>query len=750
MKNNSFSASIHRFYLIGFFIILALPLLAFSPYFFPADWGKTLVFRSIMAILLCLFAWQFLYRKQGIIVPNLRKNHVIWALGALLATYLLATLLSPNPYFSLLSWPIRSGGFINFTFYIILAALSFVLLKKEDWPKVFDFSIIIAVLVSSIAVIQYLGILSSIFISVPGRPPSTMGNPILLAIYLLLLVFITLALGIKEKRRWKKIGYFAAVALFLYVILLTASRASYLGVLAGGVYFFILYPGTPKRIMPLKIMTIIAIVAVIGVVAYANLVHQYPAALENNRLFKSIEPRLQIKNLIEDSRFAAYVVELKMIPAKPWLGYGPENFPSGFDRYYNPDPALIGIVGWWDRAHDIIMQTLIDAGIFALIAYLALFATAFWQAYKARRTHKPSALLPHAVGATLIGYFVANLFSFDSFGSYLIFFLIVGYAMHLASSHLPDQETNAITGEQSAWKFAVVGILVCASAIFLWQYNLVPFFVNAQVNKAQRLVLQKNCGDGMALMEKTLTSHSMLDSYVRLEYVDFAKTCADFYPQNELAYKKRGLDVINEAIKIQPSYTRYWIFMGATADDLAAGEKDATIKTNLIAAAEGYLKKATELAPQHLEVLMEQARLALTKGDYALAEQYARHCIALNSDPNGCYFYLGLSQIYRKNVTEGNTNVKLASAGYGINSRASLEQLSNAYGFINDYPNLALTYEQLVNLNPDVAQYHSSLAFFYKQLGRWQEARREALLVLKISPESKANVEAFLATLPKQ
>ena len=35
--------------------------------------------------------------------------------------------------------------------------------------------------------------------------------------------------------------------------------------------------------------------------------------------------------------------------------------------------SLFGIIGWWDRAHNIIMQTISDAGILGLMAYLSLF-----------------------------------------------------------------------------------------------------------------------------------------------------------------------------------------------------------------------------------------------------------------------------------------------------------------------------------------------------------------------------------------
>ena len=55
-----------------------------------------------------------------------------------------------------------------------------------------------------------------------------------------------------------------------------------------------------------------------------------------------------------------------------------------------------------------------------------------------------------------------------------------------------------------------------------------------------------------------------------------------FYPENSLSYMERGLTLINEALKIQPLYTRYWTFMGSSETFLASQEKDAAAKNNLI------------------------------------------------------------------------------------------------------------------------------------------------------------------------
>ena len=48
-------------YFAGFTIVLALPVLTLPPWFFPPDFGKTIIFRSIVAIIFFLFIFQFFF-----------------------------------------------------------------------------------------------------------------------------------------------------------------------------------------------------------------------------------------------------------------------------------------------------------------------------------------------------------------------------------------------------------------------------------------------------------------------------------------------------------------------------------------------------------------------------------------------------------------------------------------------------------------------------------------------------------------
>ena len=297
-------------YFICFFLILALPLLNFSPWFDPYDWGKTVVFRIVLSILIFAFLWQFVLNKNQDISEKKsfllsKKNKVFWILVSFLAVNFLATVFSPDRAFSLWGNPFRSGGFVNFAFYVIFAVLAFLILDKKNWQRVWDFSILIGVFISFIAVFQWQGLFTETLITYELRPPSTIGNPIFLAIYLLLLSFLALGFAIKEKNGLKKIFYSGSFLFFLFVIFLTYSRAAYLGLAIGLIYFIFFYP-FKKRSLSLALKIVLVLMVLLGAYGtYHVNTKDLPEFIEKNDLLKGSLSRLSFERALQDSRVSA-------------------------------------------------------------------------------------------------------------------------------------------------------------------------------------------------------------------------------------------------------------------------------------------------------------------------------------------------------------------------------------------------------------------------------------------------------------
>jgi len=105
---------------------------------------------------------------------------------------------------------------------------------------------------------------------------------------------------------------------------------------------------------------------------------------------------------------------------RPLLGWGPENFNVMFQRHFNPVLFLpeYGQEIWFDRAHNIIVDTLVTVGIVGLLAYFGIFLATLlilWQNYQKKRTCFWTAA---AFSSLLAAYFVQNLTVFDKISSY--------------------------------------------------------------------------------------------------------------------------------------------------------------------------------------------------------------------------------------------------------------------------------------------------------------------------------------------
>lgn len=761
------NSKLRLIYLFGFFLILALPLLNIPPWFSPPDWGKTIVFRIILSLLIFVFLWQILSKKNSntfpTIVPNMlqepKRFLAFWLLIALFVIFLLATIFSLDRYYSFWGDPYRSGGFLNFAFYIIFAILAFLILNKKDWQKIWDFSIGIGILVSFVAILQQFKIFAQVLVPYGDRPLSTLGNPIFLAIYLLLLTFLALALAIRKGGK-KRFFYLFSFFLFLFVIFLTQTRAAFIGLTIGFFWFLFFYP---KKLLKLKISALILLIFLIFGFYFLK-THPEVSLFPRDSLPQKITERLLTTSLIGSSRVSAWKVSLQALKDRPVLGYGPENFSIAFDKYYDPSlPGILrqpgeGSTDWWDRAHNFVFEISLTAGLGALLVYLSLFLTLFWQLQKLKKKSKES-LIAHGLQATFLGYLAANFFSFDVFSTYLISFLLIGYSLKLVSQlKIPPPGERGKEKKFSQTRISKLGRLILFSFLilliwFIWAGNLKPLKINKETYFARHCAKYeyRKCKDALKKMERVLPSHSFLDQYLRLEYVDAIGGWLKVKPEEKFELAQKAARVLRENIKIRPYYTRNWLFLGAYTNYLIeeyqktqpALSKELEKETNF------YFKQAEKLSPKRPELFEEWVKYSLIVGSYQKAKEKAQRCIELKSDRKDCWWLLGLSQIPLGEKEKAKENIEIAGQnGYSVDSKNSLLQLAKMYSINKNYSELVEIYQKLIKIEPQKPQYHGSLATCYKELGLLEKAREEAFRILEIAPEFQEQVEIFLRELP--
>jgi len=766
--NNKTGIWVYWAYLIGIFLILALPLLNAPPLLYPAAWGGSIVFRIIFSILLFLFSWELLF-KEGYLKETIAKvKNIPWLVSGALAVFtvlvILSTIFSLQPSFSFWGSPSRGDGSLNLILYIAFAIFCYLAVKKEDWGKVFNAGILSAILVSLIAIAQQFKIFGGDFlVSYSLRPPSTLGNVDSLSTYLLLFTFLTFFFGVKTKKLYLKIFYFASVALFLFVIFLALSRATFLGLAAGLAWIFLFYNFKNKSLNKSKIIAGILLIALAGtLIYYANSRTVFPKIIEQNKVLTNFFTRLSLEAFAQgNGRISGWKIAWEGLKDKPLLGYGPENFSVAFDKHYNPkftdlNTSTFGNT-WWDRAHNVVFDIGVTMGIPALIAYLSLFVFLLLRLQKEKGI---APLMCLGAQATLIAYLVNNLFSFDTFGTYIIFFLIIGYSFYLISTNneeIENQPSPAKNNKLAGYKKILIGFLFAFLIYFIWVCNINPLIINNYVNWSDYYLEKESkdaCNKSTEKINKVLNNHSFLDNYVRLRYSDVLRVCVQktSNKQEQIKFAEKAVQMGQEEVKLRPYYVRSWIYLGWFSSFLLL---ENPADENLKKLSVGAFQKAEELAPKRPEVFDEWGKIYWATKEYNLAEEKFNKCIELNPNESTCWWDLALTQIYLGNQDKSKEYLDMVEKnGFKIESETSLLQLASIYTKLANastadslryYQDLAVIYEKLVtNVDGKNFQYHASLAFIYNKLGQPQKAAIEAITVFYLSPESRKNIEEFM------
>lgn len=761
---------LYKIFFAGFLLILAFPLLNLPPFFSPPNWGKTISFRVITSILLFIFLWKLsgsIYKEKikAFFVDWKKPEHTIFfILVAILFSFLLSTIFSIDPLFSLWGNPNRGGGFINFAFYVIFALLTFSILKPKSWKIAWNFSIFIGIIASIIAIIQWQGWLPEIFFSLGRRPISTMGNSIFLGIYILLLGFLALSFAINEKRMWKKSLYFLSSLLFLFIVIITESRAAYLGLIIGLSYFIFFYPfGQLWRLIVTKGVLIVLMLLAATTIYYVNTQEKLPVFVERNETIRGITTRLQLALIASEPRFSAWKVGIEAIKDRPIFGYGPENFSIAFDQHY--DPSLPGIeklpgalfTSWWDRAHNLFIDLGTTVGIPALIIYFSLFPVILWQLQRVKKKIKGSKdeIIAHGIQATLIGYLVASFFSFNTFSTYLIFFFLVGYSMHLLKNSRDENPQEDMRATILKWRKPIFATIFILLLWFTWQHNVKPFQINTRINIAIDQAKIGNCEESLKNMEQAkMKGDTFLNAYLNFHYVTRISECGKLgSPESVVEFAQKGYELLKEAIETRPTFTRNWIFLSQFANVLAEEASVAGLPDEakqFLNKSESALEQAIKLSPKHQEIYIEWIKKELIAGNYEKAKDKAQECIDINSELGDCWWHKGLTEILLGDLESADISLKKArDRKYNPLDKdiGALSQLAKVYIITKNPQRLAEIYEKLIILEPENAQYLSSLATLYYQLGNYTKARKTALKVLELQPENRKAVEDFLRLL---
>ncbi len=438
--------------------------------FFPFIGGKDYFFRfsTELSLIFFLFAWAFEMRG-GELAERLKtafKKPLTIAVTAFAGAFLLATAFAYDAYAAFWSnYERGEGGFQMIHYWLFFILLVLLLRTERDWKNMFKFSLAAAGLMilygigGSLVLPGFIGPWAGSsnippswiqkFIS--NRFQGSLGNAEYVGAYLLFTMFFTAYLWVKRKeagpmKSLAHIGYAVLFLAFLLFFLLSQTRGAFLGfgigVFALVLYFVIRGRGRFRKWS----LAALAVVVILGGGVWTIRNSSFVENLPGGRL-------LQISTTASDvqTRFMVWGEAWQGFLERPVLGWGPENFTTVYDQFFNPgfynplNPG--GSQTWFDRAHSVFFDSLSETGIVGFAAYVSIFVVFFWAFGRKKHggANEPATATIVERGLVLalpVAYLVQGAAVFDVLPMYVSLFTFLGFAYYYfyERNHEPHEE----------------------------------------------------------------------------------------------------------------------------------------------------------------------------------------------------------------------------------------------------------------------------------------------------------------------
>jgi len=364
------------------------------------------------------------------------------AIAAWLASLGAATLLSVNPLLSLVGEDYRYEGLLTWLAYGIVAAVAASVLRSPRRLRAILGLILAGTGVMSVlALLQHAGF-SPVPVDVTRRgwvrAWATTGSPLALGAYVALV--FPLAVGLYAGSRRSRRAVYGALAVLLYAAAVATDARGEWGALGLGV---VVWGAAAGRAAVRRAARPLALLAVLCAAATpAVLLTGAPAALGHIADPNSAASRLYL-----------WRTSAPLVARRPWFGWGPDTLAQVYPAYGTrefvrvfPEAAMQHVIV--DRPHNDLLQQAISAGLVGLAAYVWLWGTILWMAWRTararvygdhglRRGDDRTSLLvdPSVIGPGLLGGFAAYFAQLQLSFSYVsvapLFWVLLGAAAAL-------------------------------------------------------------------------------------------------------------------------------------------------------------------------------------------------------------------------------------------------------------------------------------------------------------------------------
>ena len=645
--------------------------------FFPFIVGKALYSR--LMILISVTLWLILIINRAEYRP--KQSWLISVFTIFLLASLLASLLGVGPTRSFWSTFERMQGMVDLMHWFAFV-LVFVSVFREiaSMRRVLQINILVSLIVALLGVAQKYGI------EVPGFPylmrdgllrvDSTLGNPTFIGAYLMVSILLAGGFLSQSLRKlpalndWNKVYtcdaavirsllapaiWITVIGFNFWVLTLTGARGALFGLAAGLLLCLFIYLFKDNnKLVRLAVAIILAFILAVSLLfVFARNSSFVETAAQQNRMVAM----LATLGSEEDSysiRREIINVGLKSFAQRPLLGWGPDNFYVAYDYNVTAD-SFSKMAVTVDQPHNKVIEELATKGIMGFIPYIAMWML-IGVVYIRYLRDKLNIHWDLAVflAAASVGYFVQNLFLFDTASTSLQFYLLLSAAVLFEQvyekqdmvTERPGVSTRLIFNldiiklgfnKRSGFvskifsnsvsmfrmpEFHVPVIFALFILVYIFSIHF-PYSASHHTKKAieQRLTSIER----MYEYDLAIKKFPALGTYPRIYLFMFlSNEWKVFNDDEKTAAIYLAKKHFTDAIKVEP---RNWrIYLGACRVYQSASFE----YPELLALCSEYLDKVDMLAPERIETYEARARQYLLEGNITAAQSTLNEYLEMN------------------------------------------------------------------------------------------------------------------------
>lgn len=707
---------------IGLYGLLATPLFFAKHFMFPFIAPKVFVFQAIAALVFGI--WLFLALLDREYRPRLT-----WLTAAVLlflGVMTVASLSGLDLHRSLWSTQERALGLVALYHFAAIFLVLGSLREKLDWQRYFEASFWVS-LVAAAGAVLHIYDPGFFFDQNPEvvRPGSFLGNPSFLAAYLLFHIFLGLWIASRryEVRSRQAPLYLAGVLFEIGIIFLAQTRGAIIGLALGGVallLFLALQKGEerPWGVSARFLRRISLGILGAGAAAIILFLASSSAAVWQKVPGVSRLAGLSLESADIQPRLIALRIGWRSFLERPLQGFGFENFKYPFDKKYDPRLLRSGFTEtYFDKPHNVYLEYLVTGGIFALLAYLALVMVFFYELW---RRAELRGFAPFATAA-MAAYLGQNGFLFDTFGAYLMLFILLAAGDRYAPAlRLPQGEIRRMPA------------VIAAGALALAAAFLPNYFINGPVlyaNNAQywglNYLLIREPEAGLAYWNRALAAPTPYRDGIRK---DFAANISQLIAQEIRVPDvnktiSQALEALVSAINNHPNdyYLRLSLADVATSFSF--------VNPNYLSLAEAQIEEASKSSPLRQQIYYSRSKLRLVQGKPMESLDFMRQAVELDPEAPDPHFYYALTALQAGQPEIGFRELEEARRfGRAPETADEARILANYYAEYDRYDEAITYYAAALRLNPDDldALLKLGLTYYYKgDMARAKEFFRE-------------------------